>query len=156
MDILPFRYQRISYNNRRLIREDYASTHNSILVADVLDESRYDNRNIYDDNVTTTLPTSIRGDSSYLNKNRGDAFAKIKDLGPPNLFLTFSCDEANWLSSIAYLYHFGTSENTSPLPMHIQNPLLANHFYYERLLAMCKYIMKRGYQGFRVTLFSKI
>ena len=148
-------YHRISYNNRRLIREEYANNQNTITVSDVLNEYRYHNRNIYDDNVTTTLPTSIRGAPPYLKKRRGDTFAAIKELGPPNLFLTFSCDESNWLSCNSYLNHFGTLDTGSTLPVHIQNPWLANHFCYERLLAMCKYIMRNGYQGYRVTHYFR-
>ena len=148
-------YQRIAYNQRRLIREEYANANPNIAATAVLTESRYRDSTVYDDNITTTIPTTVRGAFPYLMKSRGKAFAVMRTVGIPTLFITFSCDEANWISTNMYLNYFGEIEANNSLPSHIQNPWLANHVCYERLQAMCKFILKKGFQGHRVKHYFK-
>ena len=73
-----------------------------------------------------------------------DLYAFIKQYGIPQLFVTFSCDEDTWPGLLEYA-KYGKPDTTVK-----ENPVFANHYCYERLQAMMKYILKNGYIGKKV------
>eukprot|EP00834_Sanchytrium_tribonematis_P004397 NODE_214_length_12495_cov_0.543078.p1 type:complete len:872 gc:universal NODE_214_length_12495_cov_0.543078:3806-1191(-) len=71
-------------------------------------------------------------------------FAMVKTFGVPHLFVTFSCSEQTWPDLEEYLLKFGKKPNGNE-NIFTANPVLSNHYCYERLQSMFKYILKFGY-----------
>ena len=132
---------RIVDNNARTAASAKKGTYTA---GSVLSTSKYDFRTIFDDDLTTTVPIGIRGSNNYFRKIRGDLFAFIETFGNPHLFVSFSCDEDTWPGLKDYLELVGENGSSAK-----DNPVLSNHYCYERLQGMMKYI-KNGYMGNKV------
>ena len=74
----------------------------------------------------------------------------ISQKGNPSLILTFSIDENNCFGLTGYLNAFNTLDFDFTMPNHIQCPVLATHFSYEKLSAMIKHVTKNGIGGLSV------
>ena len=117
----------------------------------LLQPSRYTiGQRVIREDITIPLPTSIRGGGGYFKSIRSNLHSFISQKGNPSIFLTFSIDENNCFGLTEYLNAFNTLDFDSTMPNHIQCPVLATHFSYEKLSALIKHLTKKGIGGFQV------
>ena len=102
-------------------------------VSEIIDRSKYNpNEDIFSDKYTTTMPATIRGSDSYFYQLRCNLFSMIKGKGNLHLFVSFSCSEETWPGLHDYLVKFGKAPSKNET-IFTANPVLCNHFCYERL-----------------------
>ena len=117
-----------------MARNESGST--KLTVTDIIDVSKYDaNNNIFNDNYTTSMPATIRGSDTYFLQYRCNLLGMISNIGNPHLFVSFSCSEETWPDLEAYLIQFGKAPKGEET-IYTANPVLSNHYCYERLQAM--------------------
>lgn len=86
---------KVRFERTRVLRNNAATS--GTTAKDILTTSTYDtNKTILDQLKTTAVPKYIRGHSRYWSLIRGDALTMVAAKGPPSLFMTFACHEADW------------------------------------------------------------
>ena len=75
----------------------------------------------------------------------------MASFGIPHLFLTFNCDEPSWAQLHSYIHQFGNVNTIFEIPWYLQNPVLSNHYCYERINAMIQDIINEGYAGYKIS-----
>eukprot|EP00834_Sanchytrium_tribonematis_P003530 NODE_139_length_16235_cov_0.569038.p1 type:complete len:1194 gc:universal NODE_139_length_16235_cov_0.569038:9032-12613(+) len=135
---------RVANHALRGLRNNNPENRN-MTVESILDISVYDGTTIFSDETTVTMPITVRGSSAYFKKIKCDLLCFIEQLGNPHLFLTFSCDEEAWPRLTEYLRQYGTFDNTLNGTIQTQNPVLCNHYCYERLRSILNLILSDGY-----------
>eukprot|EP00834_Sanchytrium_tribonematis_P006286 NODE_448_length_7291_cov_0.696329.p1 type:complete len:1125 gc:universal NODE_448_length_7291_cov_0.696329:2757-6131(+) len=142
---------KIFFNDNRVVRNQQVSAN----AGNVLTRSTYTNRLVFRDEATRKLPVTIRSSNTYFKKIRSDLLAYIATFGPPHLFLTLNCDELTYSNLHAYVHQHGTINPNNADNWHVGNPVLCNHYCYERLNAMILDITKHGYCGYSVIHYFK-
>ena len=142
---------RIANSNFRALTN---SAKNNCSVSQVLSNSKYDNRAIFDDEYSTSMPNTIRGSDTYFKQARINLIAMTAKFGKPHLFVTFNCSESTWPELHDYLKKFG-KEPQDKENLYTANPFLCNHYCYNRLQSMFNFIIKDGYMDQKVLHFFK-
>ena len=137
---------RIHFNDVRILRNERAPA----AAGNVLQRSVYHNRRVFSDASTRKLPVTIRSSNTYFKKIRCDLLSYIGSYGVPHLFVTFNCDEPSWAQLHSYVHQFGIVNSHFNVPWYLQNPVLSNHYCYERINAMIKENIRDGYAEYRV------
>ena len=150
MDFFQFDFiekRRLQWQQLKVLKEKYENEH--ITKKDLIEKSKYDKKLILNEDMTTPLQSQIRGGANYFSSVRCNLRQLIKELGNPNLFLTFSPNERNNPDLEDYIQEFqDTFDNRDEsLPLHIKAPVLSTLYNFEKLRGMLRHAEQNGIDG---------